>query len=1042
MGSAIGTSSPAKDHGPRVADVRDYGAIASAVHDISHAAANQAAFQAAYDAVAASLASNGYGTVYVPSGDYYLAGPIFMDKNLVGFRGEGPSVSNLYNVCYQDIFVAGLPRQPGGVAPTADHFPDSWTGGSGGTKVHDATAVTAAGQRWGLRTKADSNVAQQGGPLDRGLGDGYKSTRQLTVALYVDFSLAATTVPPGYVSPAYPGNGSIMGMMTRGAVLPWALYVVNHNIYLGFRTVNVNGLNPVDRSCVIYTIPSGAGLIRFDFQVDLVNAQISCFVNGLQVAVANLAALGAGFTSAAGLYFAPNECYPCSVGAMRDSITAAGDSAYGGPIDITFWGLKVTSALIYTNRSTSGTNDGAGAGTTQTRLDAAAITDLNRYFSYESANTLARLSLKDAPASIQANGLVSVVTRSDDQPTTAFFCNNALSGSPNYPVTVGPIESLGVLCSNLNYGRGVTTAAAYNLYLRDCRMLNGNANLGALNANTNYPVNVENCYMGGAADANIYLHYATQVHIRHCQFAGAQTTIRLSTTNVEIDHCFVLGGNAPDYIVRSLNGGDLKITNLSQDGEGPDGGPTKAFVYANASAGTDAVGSGGNVHIEYLVGGRQAPGSALVILEDNVVEDGILARPARFHLAHSGVEDSYLTAIVRNTGNRWRGEVIADNTPQRPNWVQNLTTSGEGGVVARHDYYTGPPRDGTWGQNANVLNVPNPHAAQFTQWRCTATGSYGTAAPPVWYGMLPIDDGLSLAAYLQDNAYWAAPSMPSGGQGFWANGPACLFLNALFGGTMPATPSGIYAALGCRMAYRVPSYVEMNGSNGYARVATGAWTISSGGATNAAAITFATATANWVRQSYYATLNALLFFDATTGGNYLAAIDLPPTTVNSGQTLSYAAGAITIARAPSPLGSFADTVHSRMNGFYLNQTAFTAPTIYLALSTAPASLSAPTEPSGGGYARVATTAASWTLNPLAAYAMYGPPGTTGVISNAAALTFAAPSGGWGTLQSVYLMDAATGGNVLGSANLTIPRTINSGSGARSFAVGSLWLSRS
>ncbi len=299
------------------------------------------------------------------------------------------------------------------------------------------------------------------------------------------------------------------------------------------------------------------------------------------------------------------------------------------------------------------------------------------------------------------------------------------------------------------------------------------------------------------------------------------------------------------------------------------------------------------------------------------------------------------------------GKIIADITPPRPQWVQNLDPSGQGNVISEHDYFTGPPRDGTWGLNAHILKVPTPAAAQFAEWRCTATGAYGTASPPTWYGLSPIDDGLSLAAYVQDNTYWAASLMPSGGMGFWANGPMCLFLNALFGGTMPTTPANLYVGAGCRFATRTTrGIVEMAGS-GYSRVATGAWTLAGAGATNAAPITFPTAVGDWNRVNYYDTLNALIFCDAMVGGSYIAAVDIPPIKILNGQTLSYAAGALTVGRAPSPLGSLADAIHAKMNGFWLNQTPFTVPTIYLALSTTPASLSGPAEPSGGGYARLA-----------------------------------------------------------------------------------------
>jgi hypothetical protein len=522
------------------------------------------------------------------------------------------------------------------------------------------------------------------------------------------------------------------------------------------------------------------------------------------------------------------------------------------------------------------------------------------------------------------------------------------------------------------------------------------------------------------------------------------SALRFELCNTQLEHCFVIGGGAPDYNIWAYNGGSLLVKNFSQDSESPDGGPTKAMIYASGNVDANANGLGFDLQISSIVGGRQKTGSVLVQLEDGKAEDGGLNRPCRFFMQSSGSEDNFCNTIVRNNGKRWRGKVLADITPQRPTWIQNLDPSGQGNVISEHDYFTGPPRDGVWGRNAHILKVPTPAVSQFTEWRCAATGAYGTASPPSWFGLTPVDDGLSLAAYLQDNTYWAASAMPSGGMGFWANGPMCLFLNAIFGGSMPATPAGLYVGAVFRFATRIPTFVlEMSGA-GYGRVAVGAWTLAGAGATNAAPFAFPTATANWIVSGYYDTINALVFFDALVGGNYIGAMDIPPTKILSGQTLSYAAGALTVGRATSPLGSFADSIHAKMNGFWLNHAPFTVPTIYLALSTAPASLSAPVEPVGGSYARVATTPASWQLNAAAANGMAGAISTTGVITNALPLTFAAPTADWGTgpIRSVYFMDALTAGNVLGSLNLAIPRTILSGSPARSFAVGSLWLSRS
>jgi hypothetical protein len=77
-----------------------------------------------------------------------------------------------------------------------------------------------------------------------------------------------------------------------------------------------------------------------------------------------------------------------------------------------------------------------------------------------------------------------------------------------------------------------------------------------------------------------------------------------------------------------------------------------------------------------------------------------------------------------------------------------------------------------------------------------------------------------------------------------------------------------------------------------------------------------------------------------------------------------------------------------------------------------------TQPSGGGYARVAVTNNSTNF-----------PGATsgsGSKSNGTQITFPTATGSWGTVTHWGVYDAATGGNLLYWGELTTPRTITSG----------------
>lgn len=90
--------------------------------------------------------------------------------------------------------------------------------------------------------------------------------------------------------------------------------------------------------------------------------------------------------------------------------------------------------------------------------------------------------------------------------------------------------------------------------------------------------------------------------------------------------------------------------------------------------------------------------------------------------------------------------------------------------------------------------------------------------------------------------------------------------------------------------------------------------------------------------------------------------------------------------------------------------------------------------SGTGYARVAVSRAggSWAV----------PANNAGAqeTSNAGVITFPAPTGNWGTVTHMAVMDASSSGNMLYSAALSVSRTINNGDGAPSFAIGALVIS--
>jgi len=107
------------------------------------------------------------------------------------------------------------------------------------------------------------------------------------------------------------------------------------------------------------------------------------------------------------------------------------------------------------------------------------------------------------------------------------------------------------------------------------------------------------------------------------------------------------------------------------------------------------------------------------------------------------------------------------------------------------------------------------------------------------------------------------------------------------------------------------------------------------------------------------------------------------------------------------------------------------------LTAAPSDSAAGTEVSGGAYSRVAVgrDQASWKGTHGSATGASS--GTNGTISNAAQITFPAPTANWGSITHFGIYDAASAGNLLVWAPLTTPKTVNNGDAAPAFAIDAL-----
>lgn len=123
-----------------------------------------------------------------------------------------------------------------------------------------------------------------------------------------------------------------------------------------------------------------------------------------------------------------------------------------------------------------------------------------------------------------------------------------------------------------------------------------------------------------------------------------------------------------------------------------------------------------------------------------------------------------------------------------------------------------------------------------------------------------------------------------------------------------------------------------------------------------------------------------------------------------------------------------DYLENALLNHVLNATAYSAPaTLYVALFTAaPTDAGGGTEVTGNNYSRKAVTANTTNF----------PAASGGSVANGAAITFATPSGSWGTVTHFGLFDASTSGNLLYWGALTTSKTPGNGDTV-SFAIGAL-----
>lgn len=143
------------------------------------------------------------------------------------------------------------------------------------------------------------------------------------------------------------------------------------------------------------------------------------------------------------------------------------------------------------------------------------------------------------------------------------------------------------------------------------------------------------------------------------------------------------------------------------------------------------------------------------------------------------------------------------------------------------------------------------------------------------------------------------------------------------------------------------------------------------------------------------------------------------------------------------MAAMSDYLENKLIDHLFRQVSFTAPTaLYVGLYTA-----SPSDTGGGTEVSTSATAyaraqlnpstTNWAATNGATTTSATSSGTSGTTSNNVAITYAAPTGNWGTVSYFGIFDASTAGNLLWWGALTAPKTVNNGDAAPSFAISSL-----
>ena len=743
MSHAIGGSSPSTRpaHGELWFDVRDFGAKGdNGITD------NAGPIQATIDALAAKLNYNVHGpkgVVYVPSalGAYVVSKTIWVDCPNLEIRGDGwGSQVQMNGSAKHTVFQFGVRRTEatvvnGATVPlniNSSNRPDLFG------KL-DATAAPSAGTMWGIRTNSNSFVQIQASPLSAGVqssaGTYYSDYWTETTKLTIEFCVEP---PDGQQFPTGQPLIALGSIFYQPSPITISIRNDPNSIWITFRTSDFGPNNNAGARCFEFSTAGATRPYRIAVQIDLDNALCAAFVNGAQVgftSTINLTSTGQfPFVPNSGLRFQQNDYFPLLIGAQGPRGPLFSSST---GIDLRLYGLRFSNNLRYQNN---------GVGNPQKRADSpsSAITDSYAYFGND-ANTIGFLKLTDNPTN--AGRVVSVQhgnTLANGGVGSGIFLH-----APNSGGIIGNAVRFLAIGAGNGHGQAISIGGVLEMEIENVKAVYGFQGIGSLNSYANYYVHLKDCWLSGYDSAYYGAYQLMTAQNIYCESSG-RATVRFLGSSADWNGTLVAypAGNAECiFKLHSADyGGNFNVANLTVDFEGSTLG--LAAFYCEAHYLTPAT----SLTLRNIELGTVGPNAALIMLKDlNTQTSGF--NPCWLSVDNIQAYTNIYSSAVDVDGPLWHGEMtgVALQGPQfnhRKKWGVNT------GILIQDTKYVAPPRTFSWYAGAHALQVRSPADGQFSEWRCTSAGAYGTATPPKWFGLNPINiTNNGIATYILNHCY-------------------------------------------------------------------------------------------------------------------------------------------------------------------------------------------------------------------------------------------------------------------------------------------------